>query len=291
MKATFVVVVAVGLLILTGCEKNRTAELEKEMVKIQSQSSSLQQDLAARDKYIDEVMQSVNQVYKDLEQAKSKEAKLVEKTQGAEGQAAFTSVQMRQSVLDQITAIGSNLKDNRKKLANLQKKLRASEVKYASLDEMVQNLKQNLEQREQSIAVLEAKVQGLENTVAEKTRLVQEKETIIEEQKNRMNTVYYVVGTRSELKEKGIITDEGGFLWGLLGSTTVLSSGVDRSQFTPFDWTRDQTIHVRGSIDEMVPKRSEDFFALAETEENKADLTIKEPAKFWQDRYLVIVVD
>jgi len=290
MKTTIVATLVFGLVILMGCD-NRTAELEKEIVKIQTQSSTLQQDLAARDKYIDEVMQAVNQVYKDLEQAKSKEAKLVEKTQGAEGQASFTSAQMRQSVLDQITAIDSNLKENRKKLSSLQKKLRASEVKYASLDEMVQNLKSTLEQREQSIAVLEAKVQGLETSVAEKARLVMEKETIIEEQKNRMNTVYYVVGTRNELKEKGIITDEGGFLWGLLGSTTVLSSGIDRSQFTPFDWTRDHTIHVNGSIDEMVPKRNEEFFALAETEESKADLTIKEPTKFWQDRYLVIVVD
>jgi hypothetical protein len=291
MKTTIVAALTIVALVLTGCD-NRTADLEKELVKVQTQSSTLQQDITARDQYIDEVMQAVNQVYKDLELAKSKQAKLVEKAQGAEGQSVFTSAEVRQSVLDQIGAIGTNLKDNRKKLSSLQKRLRASEVKYASLDEMVQNLKSTLEQREQSIAVLEAQVQGLETTVAEKTRLVQEKETIIEEQKNRMNTAYYVVGTRSELKEKGIIVNEGGFLWGLLGSTTVLASGVDQSQFTPFDWTKGESIHINGSIDEMVPKRSEEFFALAEAEEgDRADLTINRPDKFWQDRYLVIVVD
>lgn len=290
MKTTIVVALTIVALVLTGCD-NRSEELEKEIVKIQTESATLHQDLAARDQYIDEVMHAVNQVYKDLELAKSKEAKLVEKTQGAEGQAAFTSVQMRQSVLDQIGAIGSSLKASRTKITSLQKRLRASEVKYASLDEMVQNLKTSLEQREQSIAMLEAQVQGLENTVAEKTRLVQEKEVIIEDQKNRINTVYYVVGKRAELQEKGIISNEGGFLWGLLGSTTVLSSGIDQSQFTPFDWTQNQTIHVDGTVDEIIPKRSEEYFAVAARDENSADLTISRPDKFWQDRYLVIVVD
>ena len=60
-------------------------------------------------------------------------------------------------------------------------------------------------------------------------------------------------GTKEELKKKGIITDEGGFLWGLLGSTTIMSSGVDQSVFTPLDKNIDQTLHVPGTIDEILP--------------------------------------
>lgn len=156
---------------------------------------------------------------------------------------------------------------------------------------MLQNMKNIIEQREQSIATLEAQIKGLENTVAENMRTIGEKDMIIETQKNNLNTVYYVVGKEDELKEKGIISHEGGFLWGLLGSTTVLSSGVDRSHFNSLDVTREQTIPVEGKVKEIIPKRNEEFFAIAHADKKRDDLVIKRPDKFWQDRYLVIVVD
>lgn len=292
MKTTIVVGLVVGVIVLTGCEDTaRTAGLEQEVARMEGQSLALRQDIEARDKYIDEVMQSVNLVYKDLERAKSKEATITQRTQGVEGQPVFNSEQIRQSVLDQISAIGSNLSENRKRLASLQSRLKASGVKYASLEEMVQNLKQTLEQREQSVAMLEAQVKGLESTVAEKAQVIAEKENVIADQQNRLNTAYYVVGKRDELKQKGIISDEGGFLWGLVGTTTVLSSGVDESQFTPVDWTKDQTIRVEGKVVEIVPKRSGEFFAVAQMDETRDDLTITRPDKFWKEKFLVVVVD
>ena len=107
----------------------------------------------------------------------------------------------------------------------------------------------------------------------------------------RLAAVPYGQGIRKELKEKGIITDEGGFLWGLLGSTTVMSSGVDPSLFTPIDKTKDQSISVQGKIEEVLPHRSEQFFAMGQPVENSSVLTITHPDQFWQDHYLVIVVD
>ncbi len=292
MKTTIVVGLVLGVIFLMGCEDNaRTADLEKEVVRMEGQSLALRQDLEARDKYIDEVMQAVNVVYKDLERVKSKEATLKQKTQGVEGQPVLSSEQIRQSVLDQISAIGSNLTENRKRLASLQSRLKASDVKYASLEEMVQNLKQTLEQREQSVAMLEAQVKGLESTVAEKAQVIAEKENVIADQQNRLNTAYYVVGKRDELKKKGIISDEGGFLWGLVGTTTDLSCGIAQTQFTTVDWTKDQTIHVEGKVVEIIPKRSGEFFAVAQVDGNRGDLTITRPDKFWQEKFLVVVVD
>lgn len=292
MKTTIAVGLVLGVIVLVGCDDNtRTADLEQEVARMEGQSLALRHEIDARDKYIDEVMQAVNVVYEDLERAKSKEATLTQRTQGVEGQPVFNSEQIRQSVLDQISAIGSTLSENRKRLATLQSRLKASEVKYSSLEEMVKNLKQTLEQREQSVAMLEAQVKGLESTVAEKAKVIAEKEDVIADQSNRLKTAYYVVGKRDELKQKGIISDEGGFLWGLIGTTTVLASGVDQAQFIPVDWTRDQTIPVEGKVVEIVPKRRGEFFALAQRGNNRGDLTITRPDMFWQEKYLVVVVD
>ena len=91
---------------------------------------------------------------------------------------------------------------------------------------------------------------------------------------------------------KGIITKNGGFLWGLLGSTDVLSGSIDTTQFQPMDKTAEQTIHLQGKVDEILPQRSVDSYTEStDPDQKNSDLQIVEPNKFWQHKYLVVVLD
>lgn len=286
MKRT-AAVAALCTVLLLGCN-TKEEELQKKLDQTQTERSTLQQNIAERDKYIEEVMQSVNEVYTDLEQARAKEGKLLKGAGSKEGSGQPAVVDTRQKVLHDISDIGLVLKENRKKIADIQHRLRLEHNKIAALDTLISNLKVSLQEREQSIAQLQAQVQGLENTVAEKTRVIEQKDNVIDQQQRNMNTGYYVVGTKDELKKKGIITDEGGFLWGLLGSTTVMASDFDKSNFTPIDKTKGDPIHVDGKIEEILPRRNQNFFA---TDEQGSSLKIVSPDRFWQNNYLVIVVD
>lgn len=270
-----------------GCS-NKEEELQKKLDQTQAERTALQQNITERDKYIEDVMQSINQVYADLEQARAKEGRLLKGAAGNEGSGQPAVVDTKLKVLHDINDIGQVLKDNRKKIGDIQHRLRMEHNKIASLDSLISNLKVSLQEREQSIAQLQAQVQGLENTVAEKTKVIQQKDNVIDDQTRSMNTGYYVVGTKAELKKKGIITDEGGFLWGLLGSTTIMTSDFDKSSFTPIDKTKGDPIHVDGKIEEILPRRSQEFFA---TDEQGSSLKIVSPDRFWQNNYLVIVVD
>lgn len=287
---TRLAVAAISVLVVFGCN-NKEPELQKQISQLESERATLQQNMAEREKFIGDVVQAVNDVYKDVEAARVKEQKLVERAGGPEGAANVTNTDTRKQILDNLSAIGSTLKENQKKIASLQARARKLGGDIAALNKVIEGLKQTIAEREQSIALLEAKVSGLESTVAQKDQVITEKEAVIDQQQKAMNTAYYVAGTRAELKKKGIITDEGGFLWGLLGSTTVLASGMNPADFTPIDWTKEQTIHLNGTIDEIIPARQEAFFALANNDDRGADLTIKEPNKFWQQKYLVIVLD
>jgi hypothetical protein len=155
----------------------------------------------------------------------------------------------------------------------------------------VENLQATLLEREQSITRLQAQIAGLETTINNKTRELAEKDMELEHQRRMLGTGYYVAAPREELEEKGIITEEGGFLWGLLGSTTVMSSGIDPTTFTAMDKTREQTIRIQGHVAEILPRRNADLFAVSETEDNGTELKILQPEKFWQDKYLVVVLD
>jgi len=290
MDRRFAVITA-GIILFAGCTTNNDEQLKHRLAESEQKRTDLQQFVTERDSFMADVVTAVNAVYADLERARTREGKLVGRA-GTTGKVETTgSLDTRKTLLADIDDIGSTLKENRKRIADLEARARASRLKIASLDTLIANLKQTLLEREQSIAMLEVKVQGLEASVAEHARGIARRDSVIDMQTERMNTVYYVVGTRDELQKKGIIVDEGGFLWGLLGSTTVLASGVDSTEFMSIDRSRDQIIRVAGTIDEIIPRRKESFFAMAQQDDKHANLTITDPGRFWQDKYLVIVVD
>lgn len=280
----------VCITLVMGCN-DKSDELQKQLVQAQSDEASSKQLLTERDKYIEDVMAAINDAYKDLEQSRVKEGRLLKQSQGAEWNAQTANIDTRQKLLTDIGDIGSALKENRKRIAALQVRMRKDRFQIASLDSLVSNLKTSLQEREASIAQLQTKVQGLEASVAEQTKTIQDREMTIDDQQRKLNTAFYVIGTRSELKKKGIITDEGGFLWGLLGSTTVLSRDVDPTEFSTLDKSKEQTIHVPGKIEEILPHRNQTVFAMAEKDDNSSDLTIMSPDRFWRTNYLVIVTD
>jgi outer membrane murein-binding lipoprotein Lpp len=292
MRTTIFAAAICGTLFIAGCaDKEKEAQLQTQLEKNQTDRTSLQLALDDRNQFVEEILKSVNEIYVDLEKARSKEGKLIPAGSAAEETPWVSSPDARVRVLKNIEEIGTALSDSRKKIGDLQSRIRKYRGEVANLNALLENLKTSLQEREAAIAQLKGQVEGLEQTVAEKTRLVGEKELVIEEQKRELGKVFYVAGTRKELEEKGIITDEGGFLWGLLGSTTTIASGVNDAEFTPLDRNEMQTIHVQGKIDEILPHRKPDFYATAESEEGTTEIKVLKPTKFWQGNHLVVVLD
>jgi len=275
---------------LVGCN-NRSEELEKQNAELRNKTAELTTDLSSRDAYIDTVTQSINDIYTVLEGMRSKEKMVVSETNAMESGKKITSHDVRQRILNQLALIDSTLKGNTKKLATLQAKLNSYKAQFAGLKQMVTTLQKTLEEREQNIAALEQKVHGLETDLTEKSRMVTEKDSVITVQTSKINTGFYIVGKRSELEQKGIISKDGGFLWGLLGSSTILASGVDSRYFTPINKVEERTIQVNGKIAEVIPKRSEQLYTKTLVDPHQSMLTIAEPSAFWQDNYLVIITD
>ncbi len=285
MKANHGVLMVLAGLVLLGCDA-REKELEKEVVLMQGKMDSLQSVIGSRDAYFDEIVASINAVYADLEDVRQTEEQIRLEAEKQEGGVSSTSTESRVDLLNQVEKIGNSLEKNRKEIARLEKKVGSLSREHKGLNEMVASLKQQLAEREQTIAMLETDLGDLRNQVAEKSNQVVERDAIIQAKETELNTVYYITGTRDELEELGIISDEGGFLG--LGSTAVLASGVDESLFNPFDMTGDRSITVEGEIEEIIPKRSEEFYQ-SENGEESSNLQILNPDKFWQERYLVII--
>jgi uncharacterized protein YoxC len=281
---------AVLTILAWGCG-GRTGELEKQNTALQQQNRELAQNMTSQDEYIDDVVTAVNDVYKSIEAARASEKNLITESKGIEGTKTQTKEDVRKDLLLRIAAVNDNIQENYKKVNDLQKKVNTSRKQYASLQAMVENLRKTLEEREQSIAELEARVKGLEGQVAQKTEQVRQRDLVIDAQKKEMATVYFVIGTKKELEEKGIIKEEGGFLWGLVGSTTTLAPNFDLAYFTPIDKGTSTTFRVDKRIRDILPKRAPEYYSQQREESGQTVLTIADRDHFWKDRFLVILTD
>lgn len=273
-------------LVLAGCGNK---ELEQ-------RNQQLAQELKSKDQFIEEVTTTVNEIHEALESAWAMEKKVVRQTEAVEGRKAMTSAELKQSILSRISDMSSTLSENRKKVSNLESRLRSARTQYAGVTKMVEQLKKDIEEREKAIADLQTRVQNLEGEVAEKTKVIvarettiAEHETTIKSQRKQMSTVFYTVGTRDELEKKGIIAEEGGVLWGLLGTTTTLATSFDDVYFQPVDRTT-ETIEVPGAIEEIIPKRDQSLYVKEETTNGHSVLRIVKPEHFWRENRLVVVM-
>ena len=112
-----------GALIL-GCH-DKEEQLQKQVAQLQGEQTSLQQSITERDQNLEEVMRAVNEVYTDLERARVKEGKLAERAEGKETGGQVSSASSRQQLLSNIGEIGSTLKENRKRISDLQSKMKS----------------------------------------------------------------------------------------------------------------------------------------------------------------------
>lgn len=273
-------------LIMGGCggDQAKLQELEK-------QNNDLKQQLASSDSSIHDITLALNEIHGKLEAALAKEKNVGRQAAAIPGSGSLTLVELKQSILDQISKITSMLTESRRRIAQLEQKLKGVGAESASLQKAVEDLKKSLDAQEKSVADLRSRAQNREAGAAQKDQAITADKTTIESLTRQLNTVYYVIGDRSELEQKGVITDEGGFLWGLLGATTVLTTNYDDQAFQPLDKRSEMTIDVPGKIDEMVPKRDASSYSKEAQENGHTLLRIVRPDYFWKANHLAVIID
>ncbi len=288
MKVFSILAIAATLIIM-GCN-NRTDELQQQNAALQSTNEQLSKDLTARDEYVEKVSDAINDVYTSVENVKTKEKSLLKETTGIEAKKKLSNEEVRAELLDRISSIRETLSNDHKRITELQTKLASSKKQYTGLQKMVESLKQTIEERDKSIADLGNQIQGLQGEITQKNMAIEQRDSVIGDQHRVITTGYYITGSRDQLEKMGIIKKEGGFLWGLIGSTTQLVNGFDERYFKPINKVADNTIQVDGKIDELVPKRNQYYYS-TETGGTHSMITIADPDKFWKENYLVIVTD
>jgi len=284
MRTTIALLVVFSF-IMAGCGKS------KEQIEMENQITKLKEEIASKDRFVEEVTSTINDIHNKLETTWAMQKNIVQKTPTVENGKVLSQVDLKTRIMDRISNISTIITENRKKIANLQHILSEQKTQYAGLSLLVDDLKKSLDEREKTIDSMRTQVQNLEGDIASKIKTITVRDETIENQTKQMNKVYYVAGKKNELEEKKIVSREGGILWGLLGTTTVLTNTFNDEEFTPLDKSKDMMIEVAGNIKEIVPVRDTASYTKEEKPDKRTLLTITKPEIFWRDSHVAIVTE
>ena len=205
----------------------------------------------------------------------------------------------RQEIMDNMRLIQQALQDRREKLASLERRIKNSKGDSAQLQKTIDGLKKQIADQEASIArlteelrkahieiqVLNTAVDSLNvanQTITEEKVAAEEKS---EQLVNELNTCYYVIGSKNELKENKII--ETGFL----RKTKVLEGDYEINYFTKGDKRTLTEIPLHSKKAKIYTKHPEGTYEIVDNNGVKS-LLITDPTRFWSlSNFLVIQID
>ena len=149
----------------------------------------------------------------------------------------------------------------------------------------IASLRDNLGQAKERIGQLDAVVDSLNTTVSSVTdeRNIAQEESV--NLANELNTCYYAIGSKAELKDRHII--ETGFL----RKTKLLKGDFDQTFFTTADKRTLSRIALHSKKAEIMTNQPEGSYVIDDDNGQKI-LVITNPDAFWSlSNYLVIKID
>ena len=272
------------------------SEKQGEIEMLNSKNGELGEVLIQRDSLVNELIGAFNEIESNLDSINKKRNKLT--LQQAEG-----SNNQQEKVLDGINQIDAMLDESSKRIEVLEKKLRNSGIelksfknKIASLTKDIQQqnaqitqLRTELEDRELALNNMSMKVDMMEDVIATANDSLAGQKEVIKEKDNELNKAYVAFGTSKELKEKGLLVNEGGFLG--LGANKSINENFDPDYFIPLDIRETTFIPLHAKKAKIISDHPDSSYRFIENEGEIAMLEIDDPVQFWKlSKYALIEI-
>jgi uncharacterized protein YoxC len=274
---------------------------KEQETKLKSQEASIEQmrsELASKENEFNEVLNLMNEVEGQVA-AIVKKHELVAATESGKKPS-------KDKLIKELDMIGTLVDESNKTIAELNGKLKNSSLKTNGFQKRINQLTADLEERSALIIDLKDQIQmkdeqfqviaGLYDSVqiqsATQVRMISNKEQEIEllsGLNDNLNTVRYAVGSYKDLKDRGLVTKEGGFLG--LGRTIDLNESANDEEYIKIDIREFQKLPIEASQVQLISEHPADSYVIIqdENESNIKYLEITDPKRFWQvSKYLVI---
>lgn len=282
-----ILIFALPLFLLTACNQ---AELDQ----LKSDKDSLMSVLDERDVSLNEFIVTFNDVERNLDSVAVRQQIIITGTE----QTGEMKKSQTTRINEEIFAINMLMDQNRKKIDELNRKLKNSSRKNIALEKAIVTLNNQLVQKDIELAALNEKLNNmnvevtlLQTMVNSLTEVNNSQAQAISDGNTALHTAYYVVGKSKDLQESNLIDRKGGLLG--MGKTSKMNSDFDNSKFTKIDYTQVSSIAVNSKDARIITTHPGDSYILENDPDDKkltTQILITNPEKFWSvSKYLVVI--
>ena len=278
----FVIIILTNLLV-SNCGKGSDESENPIKDSVENVSGNLNGKLNEKDAAIPELVSSFNEIQENLNTIKEKE-KIISKVT-SDGDVKSKEDQIKED----IQSIYDLMAKNKDRIGSLSKKLKNSKLQIDGLEKMIENMQATLSLKDSEIEELKTKIEGLNVELSNLTTNYKAVENESNQKTEIINTAFYAIGTSKELKEKNVITKEGGIIG--LGKTTKLSSDFNKDYFTKINIEKTTSINLGAKkIKILTTHPSNSYKLIGEKPIEKLEIT--NTKEFWSaSKYLVIILD
>lgn len=232
---------------------------------------------------LQEFIESFNEIQENLNAIKEKE-KIVANN-SSKGDVKNKGNQIKED----IQAIYDLMAKNKNRIASLSTKLKQSNLKLAGMEKMIENLQNTITLKDAEIEELKTRMEGLNIELANLNTNYKVVEGESAQKTDALNTAYYTIGTTKELKEKKVISKEGGFIG--LGKSTKVTDDFNKEYFTKINIEQTTSINIGAKKVRLLSNHPKNSYKLVGTKPIEK-IEILNPKEFWDaSKYLVIVID
>lgn len=281
------ILVALLIPILFGCDNKK-----KEYESLRMRYDSLMSIGFTKDTALISYMESFNAIQANLDSIKMAEMIITQKST-VEGE---VQPDVKEQINRDINMIFQKLQQNKQTIAELRSKLKKSNSRVGVLEEMIDRMTRQMQEKDVEIASLSEKlermniqIEVLSSSVGNLAAEGEAKSQTISEQTEALNTAYYVIGTKKELRDQNIITMEGGFAG--IGRNKKIKDDFNPEYFTRIDITKFHSIPILRKKADIITTHPSQSYKLY-GEKSVDSLVITNPKNFWStSKYLVIMID
>lgn len=274
---------SVGSLTFNSCKNDEQKALNPLADSLAAVNGNLSGQLNEKEAALQEFIVSFNEIQENLNAIKEKEKIVTD--QSSKGDIKSKQGQIKED----IQSIYDLMAKNKNRIGSLTKKLKDSNLKLEGLEKMIENLQNSINLKDTEIADLKAKMEGLNIELSNLNTNYQASEAESAAKTEQLNTAFYAIGTSKELKEKKVISREGGFIG--LGKTTTVSSDFNKDYFTKINVEQVLSINIGAKKAKIITSHPKGSYKLI-GEKPVEKIEITNPKDFWgASKYLVIVID
>ncbi len=283
-----ILIIGLGLIVYSIYKRDHNSQLAL----MENQKLLFTEQLNERDSMINDWLTTFDEIERNLSEIKQKEKIINVQASNSE-----FSKGKKEQVLEDIRYINTLIDENKKKIAQLNAQLKKSGNTIAGLQAKITGLEETMRQYETQIADLKANLVEKDFQIEQlNTRMFALQDTIVHKtetinnQTDKLNQAYLATGTYKDLREKGLVSKEGGFLG--IGRKESLKEDFPDSLFDMIDITRMRTIPVNSKKAKLITEHPTDSYQLIRKNENTiAYIEIKNPSEFWKiSKYAVVQV-